>query len=264
MPGRHALADTAAVDWTIWFDTSGFLRTAAFATTEVAGFNFNTGGSALAFREGPDGTAAYPSRTYLLDTDTGAFRAGANNEGFSAGGTLRWDYDTTRIKLSTGYNLQFGDDVSLGRGGANVLLLASGDTLAFGGITSSEVLIKRASATFQFRLGNDSAFADVLAAGATFTGSVSAGASSVHNWTGRSVMSSPADGQLNLTNTAGTAGAGFDFATDAILKVRTRAQSAYATVDALGYSVSGAAGVSFGPAAVASITVVNGIVTAIS
>lgn len=71
-------------------------------------------------------------------------------------------------------------------------------------------------------------------------------------------------GQWTLTNTAISAGVGLDVATDAVLKVRTRAQTGYATVDALGYQASGAAGVSFGPAAVASITVVNGIVTAIS
>jgi hypothetical protein len=80
----------------------------------------------------------------------------------------------------------------------------------------------------------------------------------------RNRLNAPADGQMNLTNLAQTAGFGFDCLTDAVLKVRTRAQTGYATVDALGYRASGAAGVSFGPAAVASITVVNGIVTAIS
>jgi hypothetical protein len=80
----------------------------------------------------------------------------------------------------------------------------------------------------------------------------------------RSGITAPADGQLNVTNNAATAGVGMDVATDAVLKVRTRAQSAYGTVDCLGLKASGAAGASFGPAAVASITVVNGIVTACS
>ncbi len=52
--------------------------------------------------------------------------------------------------------------------------------------------------------------------------------------------------------------------TDAVLKVRTMAHGAYATVDALGYSVGGVAGASKGAGAVTSITVVNGLVTAIS
>lgn len=48
------------------------------------------------------------------------------------------------------------------------------------------------------------------------------------------------------------------------VQVRLADDSAYATLDCLGLMASGAAGASFGPAAVASITVVNGIVTAIS
>lgn len=55
-----------------------------------------------------DGTAARPSDTYLTDTDLGRYRIGANNEGFTAGGTLRWDYNTTRMKLSPGYTLELG------------------------------------------------------------------------------------------------------------------------------------------------------------
>lgn len=46
-----------------------------------------------------DGTAALPSQSYKDDPDTGQFRVGANNEGFSAGGILRMDYDTTRLLL---------------------------------------------------------------------------------------------------------------------------------------------------------------------
>lgn len=87
---------------------------------------------------------------------------------------------------------------------------------------------------------------------------------SIWYWISRSVLSSPADGQMNVTKNAQTIGVGFDFTTDAVLKVRTRAQSAYATVDALGYSVGGVAGASKGAGPVTSITVVNGIVTAIT
>ncbi len=84
-------------------------------------------------------------------------------------------------------------------------------------------------------------------------------------WVGQTTFKSPADGQLNVMTNVQTAGTGFDVATDAVLKIRTRAQTGYATVDALGYKVSGVAGVAaFGPSAVASITIVNGIVTAIS
>jgi hypothetical protein len=80
--------------------------------------------------------------------------------------------------------------------------------------------------------------------------------------TGAKLIFTAGDGQINLQNNANTAGVGFDAATDNVFKIRTRAQTAYATVDALGYRASGVAGVSFGPAAPTSITVVNGIVTA--
>jgi hypothetical protein len=67
-----------------------------------------------------------------------------------------------------------------------------------------------------------------------------------------------------MVASSGTAGIGFDVTTDSTLKVRTRAQTGYATVDALGYSVSGTPGASRGAGAVVSLTVVNGIVTAIT
>ena len=71
-------------------------------------------------------------------------------------------------------------------------------------------------------------------------------------------------GQFLWRNQAANAGVGVDVATDAVFKVRTRAHTGYATVDALGYSVSGVAGASKAAGPVTSITVVNGIVTAIS
>ena len=61
------------------------------------------------------------------------------------------------------------------------------------------------------------------------------GATKLINWTSGPLISSPADAQLVFRNFAAAAGFGFDFATDALLKVRTRAQTGYATVDALAY-----------------------------
>jgi hypothetical protein len=71
-------------------------------------------------------------------------------------------------------------------------------------------------------------------------------------------------GKLNLVNASWTVGVGLDVATDSVLKIRTRAQSGYATVDALGYRVSGVPGASKAAGPVTSITVVNGLITAIS
>lgn len=80
----------------------------------------------------------------------------------------------------------------------------------------------------------------------------------------RSIISSPLDAQMNLTNNAATSGVGLQLQTDGTLIVANRAQNAYGFVDAK-YKAEGTAGVaSFGPSAVASITVKDGIITAIS
>jgi hypothetical protein len=71
-------------------------------------------------------------------------------------------------------------------------------------------------------------------------------------WTARTVIGSPADGQANISKQDNSAGVGFDVATDAVLKVRTLAQTGYGTVDALAYQLSG---IPFG-------TVANGNVVA--
>ena len=49
----------------------------------------------------------------------------------------------------------------------------------------------------------------------------------------------PADGKGQILSNAQNAGVGWDVLTDAILKIRTRAQTGYATVDALAYRLSG-------------------------
>ncbi len=84
-------------------------------------------------------------------------------------------------------------------------------------------------------------------------------------WDTRSGLTSPANGQLNVTNQAVDTGVGLDFSTDALLKLRTRAQSGYATLDLLGLKSSGTPGASCNvTGATATLTVVNGIVTSCS
>lgn len=48
----------------------------------------------------PDGTAGSPSLSFASDTDNGLYRIGADNIGFSLGGTKRIDYSTTLIDFS--------------------------------------------------------------------------------------------------------------------------------------------------------------------
>jgi len=98
----------------------------------------------------------------------------------------------------------------------------------------------------------------------TSSGDITVSSSRFISWSARGSLNSPADSQVNFTNFAGTSGVGWDVSTDAVAKLRTRAQSAYATLDCLGLKASGTAGASFGPAGIVSITIVNGIVTAAS
>lgn len=58
-------------------------------------------------------------------------------------------------------------------------------------------------------------------------------------WSGRVALSSPASAQLNLSNSGSSLGVGLDFATDATLKIRTRAQTGDASFTALNGTLSG-------------------------
>lgn len=73
------------------------------------------------------------------------------------------------------------------------------------------------------------------------SGSVNAGALAYFGWgTNKSVTrDTGVDGQFNITNYAGTAGVGFDFATDGTLKIRNRAQNADAAIAVSTVSASG-------------------------
>ena len=135
-----------------------------------------------------------------------------------------------------------------GTAGAPSIAFLSEQTLGF----------RRSSAAVITLQGSLTATASVTSNGTTFGGAFGIPG-------GLSIQVPTTDGIVNLTNSAASSGVAFDLTTDALVKVRTRAQNAYATVDALGYKVSGVAGVAaFGPSAVASITVVGGIITAIS
>lgn len=139
--------------------------------------------------------------------------------------------------------------------------------VTFTGVEFSVVNTASAAASLLFNLlagagGATSVFSVRVDGRIVTAAAIEAGATFAFYWNGRSSYTSPADGQINWTNNAASAGVGFDFATDAILKIRTRAQSAYATIDALAYRASGVAGVDFGPGLPTSLTIVKGIVTA--
>ena len=128
-PTSHVFRDTAEQDWYFWIGTDGFFRWASAEIAEGPGFDWNAGGNTISYREGPDGTAAYPARTYSSDNDLGPFRLAANNEAFSAGGVMRWDYNTTRLKLTNNYALHFGDYSRLTADGAGLHVSSNVDVV---------------------------------------------------------------------------------------------------------------------------------------
>ncbi len=78
-------------------------------------------------------------------------------------------------------------------------------------------------------------FSDV----AIFSSILSMASLSLLNWSGKSELSSPINGQLNLTVQGAGTGIGFDVSTDSVLKVRTRAQTGDASVSASNHLASG-------------------------
>jgi len=105
----------------------------------------------------------------------------------------------------------------------------------------------------------------ITSAGTINAGSFFATDTGAFLWSTRTAFLAPADGQLTVTNRATTVGVGLDVLTDGTLGVRTRALADTAIVNASRFSSGANQGVvTFGPAAVVSITVKGGLVTAIS
>lgn len=76
---------------------------------------------------------------------------------------------------------------------------------------------------------------DLTSTRALFAVNAQLGAANTLNWTGQTIVSSPANGQLNITNAAASAGVGFNVTSDGVLAVRVRAQNAYGDYDAANY-----------------------------
>lgn len=98
-----------------------------------------------------DGSASAPSYSFTSDPDVGVFRAANNALGVSVAGARRATFEASMFTLGTALGLavdgETGADVSLSRGAANNLALASGDSFSIGGApaaaTSATRLIKK-------------------------------------------------------------------------------------------------------------------------
>ena len=69
----------------------------------------------------PDGAVGAPAKSYTNDTDLGEYRIGANNEGFSAGGVLIFDYNASRVNFAV--PIYLSDDLIITREAAAILQL---------------------------------------------------------------------------------------------------------------------------------------------
>ncbi len=127
--------------------TSGVLPMTCYqGTADTATYNFVTVSptpTLTASALQPDGTAALPGIAFSSDTNTGRYRIGADNVGESAGGTLRFDWNTARILSTIPFfasdgsaaapSYSFGTDTSNDTGfyyiGANNIGASAGGTL---------------------------------------------------------------------------------------------------------------------------------------
>ncbi len=153
------------------------------------------------------------------------------------------------------------------------VLTGTGATNAFGiriapptGASNNYLIAHTTAATFNITGAGAQTMAGALVAGGNVTGlniistnSLTVGGASYIGFLNRSTMRSPADGQYNFNNNAENAGVGLDFATDATLKIRTRAQSANAALECLSV-LAGSSG--FGGAAVSATTGLNCVAAA--
>jgi len=112
------------------------------------------------------------------------------------------------ITLPTTGGFKINSNVNISSTAAGILTLQNFSTsdfsrLNFGGNTSSFPSLKRSSATLIVRLADDSANANLECAQLNTTGSVVANGGSNISWNARSAMSSPSNGTIRVSNTAG-------------------------------------------------------------
>ncbi len=161
-----------------------------------------------------DGTCPLPARSYAADTDLGAYRIGANNEGFCAGSVAAFDYNASRV------NFALPAVFTQGTLTADAQALSSTATWNNAAITFTHwkaVITDTASAAGSLAVnilggaaGSTTLFSLSKAGVGTFGssvlsgGAVQAAGSSNFNFSGRTVIRSPSDGVVTLLNAAET------------------------------------------------------------
>lgn len=162
-----------------------------------------------------DGSASAPSYSFASEPTSGIYREGTNLFNFRVDTGNVWQTNTTGLSLGATRALQWGSsgvstpDVSLSRGAANVLTLASGDMLSFGGVTSSQPMLKAAGSQLQVKLADDSAFAGIKLTDITLANGpmvISSTAPTIASGFGTSPSVPNANGSAAFTINVGTGG----------------------------------------------------------
>lgn len=126
--------------------------------------------------------------------------------------------------------------------------------LQFGGTTSGYPALKRSSADLHVRLADDSGYAAIAASGLTSTGNVTASSGGEHNFSTKSRISSPTDGDIMLRDSASSSFGLLQFGgttssypalkrNSQVLEVRLADDSAYANIQAGTITAGSAAGI---------------------
>jgi hypothetical protein len=117
----------------------------------------------------PDGTAAAPSLSFILDTNTGIYRNAADSIGFAAGGALQAYISGAGVRVDNNNSLGFTSRGSIAAEADGVFRLlnnagADFSRLQFGGTAATFPSLKRSTTEIHARLADDSANTDFLAA----------------------------------------------------------------------------------------------------
>jgi hypothetical protein len=189
----------------------------------------------------PNGTAVAPSYSFASDPNTGWYRPAEGHIGYTSNGTeyFRFEGDTLQLRStnilswSSGVISPGAGDVSLSRGAANRLDLATGDSfyLVSGGLGVGTPPV----GANRIDLPNNGAV--ILGQ----FGVVQVGAGGNFSFGVGTTFQGPGDGTLVITNGAQTIGVGLDVTIDGLLKVRNRALNAAGGLGFASLAISGTA-----------------------
>lgn len=240
--GRQAIVNTQADDGFTTLNIGVTMPTVIttirsafnFDVTTAGSSSFTTQGMVFTMEAGYTGTSAVKA---LL------IQSGVASSGFSIGVTARMvGASAVNIGINSFCDASATQNIAIfgGLGATDGSTFTSGIScclLLANGTTAKDLIQAYSNVTKIFSVTD----AGLLTAASTIAagGNMQCGAASFLTWNGRAAMASPADGQINFDKQSTTIGVGIDVTTDAILKIRTRAQTGDASITSLNHTTSG-------------------------